>query len=222
MKAKAIKALSLCLLAVLIIGASLPTFAAAEKPELITGNGIIYLTVDKCPVVAANLPEDATSFKVKSNNKAVLKVGKQEGFGPYGWYMKPMKVGTATVTLYYKSKGKTRSVSGKFKVRNYPDPFEYIKINGKKISLKKNRSFYMDNGYTKDSITVTYKLKSNWKVTGLGGCRIKDDDWIDVEWKKNKALSLKGYDAADLLIELKNTKTGATCDYEIAVSRPAE
>ena len=42
---------------------------------------------------------------------------------------------------------------------------------------------------------------------------------MECTWKKNKALSLKGYDAADLIIDLRNTSTGAICSFEIVVTR---
>lgn len=218
MKNRSTKVLALALLFVLIAGTVLPCFAAEEAPYLITGSGILYLTVGKCPVVIGNLQSDAKSFSVTSSKPSVLKVGKEDGFGPISWWMKPVKTGTARITVKYKSGGKTWKVSGKFQVKEYPNPFAWIKINGKKIDLSKNRSMYMNTKYTKKSITIDYKLKSGWKKVSLGGCRIKGDDWIDVSWKKNKALSLKGYDAADLLISLKNAKTGETCDYEIVVT----
>lgn len=218
MKKKALMVLALCLLLTLLAGSAMPGFAA-KKPALITGNGILWLTAGKCPVVAINLPSDATSFKVKTSDKSILKVGQQEGFGPYGWWMEPVKAGKATITLKYKTGGKNKSVKGTFQVKEYPKPFEYIKINDKKINLKKDQSFHMIQNYSKNKITVDFKVKSGWKVTECGGDRIKGDDWMAFTWKKGKSISLKGYDAADILIKLKNKKTGETCDYEIAVSR---
>ena len=219
MKYDTLKVLSLCLLLALIIGACMPGFAADDKPALITGSGILWVGSGKCPVVAINLPANAKSFSVTSSKPSVLRVGKQKGFGPYGWWMEPLKVGKSKITLKYKTGGKSRSVSATFQVKNYPDPFEYIKINGKKVDLKKSQSNLFLEGYSKNSITINFKLKSGWKATGLGGDRIKGDEWMECTWKKNKALSLKGYDAADLVIDLKNTSSGTTCSFEIVVTR---
>jgi hypothetical protein len=219
MKSNILKMLSLCLLLALIFGACMPGLAENDKPALITGSGILWVGSGKCPVVAINLPENAKSFSVTSSKPSVLKVGKQKGFGPYGWWMEPLKAGKSKITLKYKSSGRTRSVSAIFQVRNYPDPFEYIKINGKKVDLKKGQSNLFLEGYSKNSIAINYKLKSGWKVTGLGGDRIKGDEWMECTWKKNKALSLKGFDAADLIIDLKNTSSGTTCSFEIVVTR---
>jgi len=218
MKLRASKILSLCLLLILAVSTCLPVHAAA-KPALITGSGVLWAGSGRCPVVAANLPANAKSFTVTTSKKSVLKVGKEKGFGPFGWWMEPIKPGKARITLKYKTGGKAKSVSAVFEVKNYPDPFKYIKINGKKVSLKKGQPNLFLNGYSKKTITINYKLKSNWKVTGRGGDRIKGDDWAECSWKKDKALSLKNYDAADLVIELKNTKTGATCNFEIIVTR---
>ena len=218
MKLRASRILSMCLLLALLVGACMPGFAAA-KPALITGSGILWVGSGRSPVVAVGLPANAKSFTVTTSKKSVLKVGKESGFGPYGWWMEPIKPGKARITLKYKSGGKTKSVSAVFEVKNYPDPFKFIKINGKKVSLKKSQSNLFLEGYSKNRITINYGLKSNWKVVDKGGNRIKGDDWSECSWKKDKPLSLKGYDAADLVIDLKNTRTGATCTFEIIVTR---
>ena len=219
MQYSSLKILSVCLLLALILGACMPGFAADDKPALITGSGILWVGMGRTPVVASNLPENAKSFSVTSSKPSVLKVGKQKDFGPYGWWMEPLKPGRAKITLKYKTGGKVRSVSGIFQVKNYPDPFEYIKINGKKVDLKKSQSNLFLKGYSKNSITINFKLKSGWKTDRLLGDRIKGDEWKACTWKKNKALSLKGYDAADLVIDLRNTSTGALCSFEIIVTR---
>jgi hypothetical protein len=219
MKSNTLKILSLCLLLALVLGACMPGLAEDDKPALITGGGILWVGMGRCPVVAVNLPANAKSFSVTSSKPSVLKVGKQKGFGPYGWWMEPLKVGKSKITLKYKTGGKTRSVSAIFQVRNYPDPFEYIKINGKKVDLKKRQSNLFLEGYSKNSITINYKLKSGWKVDRLLGNRIKGDEWEECTWRRNKALSLKSYDAADLSIDLSNTSTGAICSFEIIVTR---
>ena len=219
MKYSALKILSLFLLLALIVGACMPGFAEDEKPALITGSGVLWVGSGRSPVVAVNLPENAKSFSVTSSKPSVLKVGKQKDFGPFGWWMEPLKPGRAKITLRYRAGGKVRSVSGTFQVKNYPDPLEYIKINGKKVGLKKSQSNLFLEGYSKNAITINFKLKSGWKTTGLGGDRIKGDEWKECTWKKNKALNLKGYDAADLVIDLKNTSTGATCSFEIIITR---
>ena len=220
MKLRISKVLSvLCLLLALVIGACLPGFAAAKKPELITGSGVLWVGAGKCPVVASDLPANAGSFTVKTSCKSVLKVGRQVGFGPYGWWMEPLKAGKAKITLKYKTGSKTKSIYATFQVKDFPDPFETIKVNGKKISLKKSQSNLFIEDYKKNAITINWKLKSGWKVTGRDGDRIKGEEWKACSWKKNKSLSLKGYDAADLVINLKNSKTGAVCSFEIVITR---
>ena len=219
MQYSSLKILSVCLLLALILGACMPGFAADDKPALITGSGILWVGMGRTPVVASNLPENAKSSSVTSSKPSVLKVGKQKDFGPYGWWMEPLKPGRAKITLKYKTGGKVRSVSGIFQVKNYPDPFEYIKINGKKVDLKKHQSNLFLQDYSKNAITINFKLKSGWKADRLLGDRIKGDEWKACTWKRNKALSLKGYDAADLVIDLKNTSTGALCSFEIIVTR---
>jgi hypothetical protein len=216
---KSTRALSLCLLLALILGACLPGFAESKKPALITGRGVLWVGSGRSPVVATNLPSDAKSFFVTSSKPSVIKVGRQKDFGPYGWYMEPLKPGKAKITLKYKTEGKTRSVSATFIVEKYPNPFEYIKVNGKKIKLKDGQSNLFLEDYNKNTITISYKLKRSWKLTGLEGNRVKGDIWYECDWKKGKAINLKGYNAADLVIDMEEVRGTATCSFEIIITR---
>ena len=219
MKYSALKILSMCLLFALVVGACMPGFAEDDKPALITGSGILWVGLGRCPVVAINLPANAKSFSVTSSKPGVLKVGKQKGFGPYGWWMEPLKPGKAKITLKYKTGGKIKSVSATFQVKNYPDPFEYIKINGKKVDLKKNKFEFYSRNYKKKTFTVSFKLNAGWKLDSNpcpGAYWIGDDFGDGIKWKNGKSFKLPAeYDRLCAAIDIVNKNTGDFFNYEI-------
>ena len=90
MKSKLLKALSLCLLLVLLVGATLPGQAAA-KPSIITST--LWAGIGRCAVIVQNLPSDATSFSITSSNKAVIKAGCDDKKDANSLWVEPLKVG---------------------------------------------------------------------------------------------------------------------------------
>ena len=106
-----------------------------------------------------------------------------------------------------------------FKVKKYPKPLAWVKINGKKISLTKNKLGYDCNNYKKTSITVDFKVSADWKVQYLDGAKIRDDEYRDFTWKKGKAVKLAADQRAILDIALINNKTGDEFFYMIFVNR---
>ena len=73
----------------------------------------------------------------------MLKVGMQKDFSRWGIWMLPLKVGKCRITIRYKLKGKTYSMSQIMTIKAYPSPIAWIKVNGKKVDLKKNKfQFY--------------------------------------------------------------------------------
>lgn len=217
---KLLRMLSLCLALMMLWAAAMPVSAESNaKPKIITG-GIQWVGMGKGPVIISDLPDGAEIMSIKSSKPGVLKVGKGGGIGPHDLWKEPLKAGKSKVTVKYKVNGKPKSVSATFTVKVYPDPFEYIKLNSKKIDLKKNIAVLIVQNYDKNKVTIKFKLKSGWKLSQkCSGYRIKGDEWLDVTWENGKAISLKGYDAADLYIDVVNKKTGQTCNFEFAISR---
>ena len=216
MKNKLMRSFALCLLLVLLVGASLPGQAAA-KPSIITST--LWAGIGRCAVIVQNLPSDATSFSITSSNKAVIKAGCDDKKDANSLWVEPLKVGKSKITVKYRSGGKTRSVSTTFQVKKYPNPLAWVKINGKKISLSKNKLGYDCNNYKKTSITVDFKVSDGWKVQYLDGVRIRDDEYRDFKWKKGKAIKLAADQRAIIDIALINNKTGDEFFYMIFVDR---
>ncbi len=217
MKKTLSRIVSLCLLLTLLAGIALPGFAAAEKVT-IRGGSVLWIGTGKNAVLLDNLPENAKSFKITSDNKAVLKVGKS-GNDAFGMWMKPLKAGKSKVTVTYQTGNTTHKVVKTYKVKKYPNPFAWIKVDGKKLSVKKDLVFSEVTGYSKDKLTIDYKLNSGWKKTGLTGVKFRESGNVEFSWKKNKAFSIAKAGAVSIDIQLKNTKTGDVFDYIIVVSR---
>ena len=216
MKNKLFRVLSLCLLAVLMVGAVLPAYAAA-KPS-IRGTRVLWIGTGKCAVLLDNLPEDASDFKISSTKKSIIKVGKDSN-DAFGMWMKPLKAGNSTVKITYKSGGMTCSVSAKYKAKKYPKPFAWIKADGKKLNLNKNKVMGEVNGFTKKSVKVDFKLNSGWKVSKLTGMKFNMDGNKSFTWKKNKAVTVPDMGTVVFSILLKNKKNGDTFEYLVMVNR---
>lgn len=222
MRKSLLKALSLCLLLTLIAGTALPGYAGGKaKPTIV--NSPLWAGVGKCAVLVQNLPSDATSFSITSKDKSVLKAGCDDKKDRLSLWVKPLKAGTSKVTVKYKSGGKVRSVSTVFTVKKYPDPFQWIKINGKKIDLKKNKIAYDCLKYSKNKITVDYKISSGWKLNGgdalWGYINREGQNTEMLSWKKGKAINLSSdFTDAVVAINLVNKKTGDKFFYMIFIT----
>ena len=210
------KALSLCLLLSLLTGMILPGYAAA-KPSIVKST--LWAGVGKCALIVQNLPDGAKSFSVTSSNKNIIKAGCDNKSDPSSLWINPLKVGKAKITVKYKVGGKSKSVSATFTVKKLPKPFTWVKVNGKKIDLNKNKLGYDCLKYTKTTITVDFKLNSDWKVQFLDGAKIRGDEYEDFSWKKGKAIKLAKDQRAILDIALVNKTTGDEFFFMIFVER---
>ena len=216
MKNKLFKALSLCLLLALLAGMAVPG-CAAVKPSIVKST--LWAGVGKCALIVQNLPDGAKSFSVTSSNKNIIKAGCDDRNDASTLWIKPLKAGKAKITVRYKAGGKSRSVSATFTVKKLPKPFAWVKVNGRKIDLNKNKLGYDCLKYTKTKITVDFKLNSGWKVQFLDGAKIRGDEYKDFSWKKGKAVSLARDQRAILDIALVNKTTGDEFFYMIFVER---
>ena len=140
MKNRCSRVIALFLLLALLAGL-VPGYAA-EKPS-IRGTRVLWVGVGKCAVLLDNLPEDAAGFRISSSKKDVIQVGKDSD-DAFGMWMKPVKTGKSTVTITYKSGGKTRKITAQYKAKKYPDPFAWIKVDGKKLNSLSGMKFGRD------------------------------------------------------------------------------
>lgn len=215
MKNRCSRVIALFLLLALLAGL-VPGYAA-EKPS-IRGTRVLWVGVGKCAVLLDNLPEDAAGFRISSSKKDVIKVGKDSD-DAFGMWMKPVKTGKSTVTITYKSGGKTRKISAQYKAKKYPDPFAWIKVDGKKLNLKKDKVAADVTGYKKNSVKVNFQLNSGWKLNSLSGMRFGQDGNTPFTWKKNKAVSFSNAGTLVFSIQLKNTKSGDLFEYLLMIDR---
>ena len=215
MKNKLLKTVSLYLLLAILAGSAIPGVAAA-KPSIVKST--LWAGVGKCALIVLNLPSDAKSFSVTSSKPSVVKAGCDDKNDAGTLWIKPLKVGQSRITVKYVTGGKKKSVSATFTVKKYPKPFGWVKVNGKKIDLNKNKLGYDCLEYKKDEITVDYKVSSGWTVKSRTVAKFQGDDIKDSAWKKNKPISLADCDAAIVSIELKN-KAGDVFIYMIFVER---
>ena len=208
--------LTLCLLLCLLASVAAPGLAAA-KPTI--ANSTLWAGVGKSAVLVQNLPGNAKSFSITSSRKDIIKVGCGDRNDPSTLWLKPLKVGKSKITVKYKAGGKSYSVSSTFTVKKYPNPLAWVKVNGKKIDLKKNKLGYDLESYTKKKLTVDYALSSGWKVRRRFVSMFVDNDIKDVAWKKGKAIDLSNVPAAIVTLVLYNSKTDDEFLYMFFVTR---
>lgn len=104
---------------------------------------------------------------VKSSNTKVLKVKKMGSKLSHGVRLIPGKKGKSKVTLTYKYDGRKYKATAVYAVKN-PDIFNCIKVNGKKINLKKNKDNYLKTNFKKKKLTLKFSAKKGWKMDRFG------------------------------------------------------
>lgn len=212
MRNRMLRIFALCLLAALLAGA-LPAFAA-EKVAV--QEQLMWVGSPKQAVILLNWPEGAKVTSITSAKPATLKVGKKAGYGPYGLWMQPLKAGKCKVTVKYKLNGKTKSAVQTMTIKKYPSPISWLKVNGKKVNLTKNKFLVENKKYTKKQFTVAFKLNSGWKVEACNGAYWIGDEGHSMSWKNNKKVSLSAKaTSACAALDLRNKKTGDFFNYEI-------
>ena len=180
----------LAVISILMIGCHVLDAAAASKYYL---NEEVLWEGNDASVSSphGNFPEDKISIlSVKSSKPKVIKIERRRtSHNDISSYtLLPLKAGKSKITVKFKYKKKTYSASGNFTVKKYVCPFQWIKIDGKKIPLAKNKySYYTSNGNKKKS-TVTIKLKKGWKVNNWEGIDFKNFSNFTV--KNGKAFSV--------------------------------
>lgn len=215
MRNKVLNALSLCLLLALLVGLAAPG-CAASKPS-IRGTRVLWIGTGKNAILLDDLPEDARSFKIASSNPAVIKVGKTSN-DAFGMWMKPLKVGKAKITVTFKSAGQTQKIVATYQAKKYPNPFAWIKVDGSKLNVKKDKVTSEIPDWAGRTVTVDFKLNSGWKVTGLTGMRFKAEGGTPLKWKKNKAVKFLGAGTIVFSIALENTQNGDPFEYILIVN----
>ena len=149
----------------------------------------------------------------------MLKVGRTANFGPWGLWMLPLKVGQCKITIRYKLNGKTSSMSQIITIKEYPSPFAWIKVNGKKVDLEKHKYEFYSKNYAKKTFTVSFKLNSEWKLDSdpcPGAYWIGDEFADGIRWKNGKSFKMPDkYTRLCAAIDIINKNTGEFFNSEL-------
>ena len=164
MKNKLLRILALAMLLALVVSA-IPATAEAKKVSI--KGQLLWAGAYGESITVKNAPEGAVVTSVKSSNKSVLKVN-QYGDTFDDISVTPKKAGKAKITVKYKVGKNSYSVtSANFTVKKFPKAIKSLKVNGKSVSLTKDKFDYPLFDYAKTKGTITVKAASGWKVSKL-------------------------------------------------------
>lgn len=215
MKYRMMRMLALCLLLALLAGALSAAFAEPVIADYVLWMGCGPYRLE----FSEDLPDDAHAFSITSSNKSVVRATCRDRNNVSSVQLTPLKPGKSKITLKYKSDGESCKVSKRFQVKRYPNPFSYIKVNGKKINLSKSRAAIQYPNYDKNSIRILFKASAGWVVDSCTGTQFRKGTWSKLTWRNGKSVDLRGCVMANLAIYLHNAKTGDHFDYLISISR---
>lgn len=158
--------------------------------------------------------EFATITSAKSSDSSVLKVKKYTyDDGSVFWEMKGKKAGKAKITVKFtKPSGETGTIKKTVKVKKFPYEFKSLKVNGKKINIKKNK-FYLDEKVSKSKTKLYIKmaLKKGWKVIDVYADRSKNGNKYST-FKVSKSAVKKG-------TAIKFPKKYKYCDINVTMQK---
>lgn len=170
---------------------------------------------------------------VSSSKSSVVAVKKEKyrdekGKTQTAFYVKPESVGTAKITIKFKTKsGKKLSTSRTVSVKKYPNHIKSLKVDGKTVNVSKNKYLYLKGKFKKDKVKINMKLKDGWKIVDVwGNCWDMDSGKIQ-EIKNAKSLLKKGsaikfpkkYSDFELMIGM--SKGDYYISYHVRLSRSA-
>ena len=165
MKNKLLRILALVMLLALVVGA-IPAMAASKKVRIKGGN--LWIGAYGDGITVLNAPKNARVVSVKSSNKSVLKVSIDGNTFDDISVTPGKKAGKAKITVKYKVDQNSYSVtSDSFTVKKLPKAIKSLEVNGKSISLTKNKFDYPLFDYTNTKGTITVKAASGWKVSKM-------------------------------------------------------
>jgi putative transposon-encoded protein len=115
---------------------------------------------------------------VKSSKSSVLKVQKVPVYYDNGkkatqYYVDARKTGKAKLTIKFTDpKGKSHTLKKTITVKKYPNEIKSLKVNGKKVNVKKNKYFFTKKT-SSTSVKVKMALKSGWKIKSVESWKYK-------------------------------------------------
>jgi len=111
------------------------------------------------------IPDKCSLVSIRSSNTKVIKAVK-EGSQLYEHYLEPRRAGKSTITVKYKYKGRTYTISKVCVVKKYPNAVKSLKVNGKTVNLnqKKFPFDYDISKYRKTSARIKLTPAAGWKI----------------------------------------------------------
>ncbi len=211
---------ALLMAVLLMLGVFAPMSAqAAQKititPELLWAGCEYWRSVN-----LGDFPEDGKVLSVTASDPRIIKVV-YEGTGQHDHYLMPLKKGKTKITVQYQTGSTRGTASAIFTVKNYPNPYKSITVDGKKINLKKYKYYFDINKYKKPTAKITLKLKKGWKIAytdGISAKNVANEKSFKVE--NNKAFKIpKGKNARAYVFFTVENKNHESLQYGIRIYR---
>ena len=176
------------------------------KPKLKNGK---FWVNEGASILYEGLSGNEEVVSIKSSKPKVIKV--EKGQMLYLCSMYPKKAGSSKVTVVLKINGEKKTFSATYTVKKYPKVLTSLKVNGKKVDLKKNPQYAMVK-VKKDKTKVEFKTAKGWKVK----CSYYDEKkGKHVKVKSGGTVPTKNW--ASVLFEM--TKGSDTIWYDLALER---
>ena len=170
--------------------------------------------------------ETAKVTSVTSSDKSIVKPKKKKSGDTTFYQIKPLKKGTAKITVKFKtSSGKKQSLTKKITVKKYPNQIKSLTVNGKSVDVSKNKYTY-NKKFTGKKAKIGIKVKKGWTVYYASGSlysseakksKAVDDVLNKVKEEKNISFPAK-YDSLNVYILMISDK-GASISYTITLHR---
>ena len=119
-------------------------------------SGSLYLYSDD-----VEYNEDIIS--AKSSNTKVAKITKEIDVDTYLYFLECKKAGKTTITVKFRTPDGDKTLKKTITVKKYPNEFKSLKVNGKKVNIKKNK-FYYNCTTSKKTVSIKGVLKKGWKI----------------------------------------------------------
>lgn len=181
--------------------------------------------------------KEAKIVSVSSSKPAILKIYKEKSDNEYVFWASGEKAGTYELTINYLDEGgNIQSLKKRGKVLKYPKHIKSLRVNGKKVNVKKKKLHYRYNvkKYKGTTPTVKLNLKKGWRITKIEclslniskkSGKVKSVKTIKVTKKMlekgSKIKFSKKHECLQLSITARKGK-GTPIIYNIDFNRPAE
>lgn len=165
MFSRKLRALSLCLLVLLLAGFATSALAEGKLHPIMPlyGGMKSYYQLD-----VEGMPYNAKLISAKSSNPKIIaiKTGVKE---KNDIVVRALKAGTVTITIKYKVGKKTYTVKDKLTAKKFPRIFKSLKVAGKTVDLKKDVGGYTLKKFKKTTAKIEIVPANGWEIGNIRG-----------------------------------------------------